>query len=77
MSNSIMGLIGAFVFIALSVHYRNNPDEYLAILRYDRESSNNTGLNPIDYGLMFITKEQEDNFLNGIDLTNKPWSKYL
>ena len=77
MNNSIMGLIGAFVFMALCSHYKNNPDEYLAIIKFDRDESmssaiQNTGLNPHEWS--YINGEK---FFDGIDLTVKPWAKYL
>jgi hypothetical protein len=72
-----MGVIGSFVFMALCGHYKNDQNEYLAIIKFDRNESmnsaiQNTGLNPHEW-----TYLNGDKFFDNIDLTVKPWAKYL
>ena len=69
MKNNIMSIIGSLVFISLSVRLINKPDEYLALIKYDRQYWNNSGLNPTEYGMIFTSKEQEQKFFDQIDLT--------
>lgn len=69
MTNGIMSIVGALVFIALSSHFRNQPDQYLAIMKHDRGVWNNSGINPTEYGIIFPTKEQEQKFFDQINFT--------
>lgn len=68
MKNNIMSIVGALVFMVLCSRYKNDPEVLLLIIKYDRQQWNNSGLNPIEYGLILQTKEQEDNFFNQLDL---------
>ena len=67
-TENIMGLIGKLVFVLLCVKYRNNPDEYLAIIKIDRLSLN-YGFDSISYTDAIKTKEQEQGFLNNFEDT--------
>ena len=68
MKNNIMGLVGCFVWMSLNNKFRDNPDVLVALLKLDRRYWNNSGLNPMEWGLCFKTKEQEENFSEQISL---------
>ena len=76
-----MSYVGLAVFAAISSRTRNNSDEYLAVMRMDRDITKrrqNVGFNCMEYGILFNTPNSEKNFLTGMEDTwkSKPWMKY-
>jgi hypothetical protein len=66
-SDPILGLVGKLIFIGLCSKYKNDLEEYLAIMKIDRLNANNIGINPHEYSLIFRTTKEQDNFVNNFD----------
>lgn len=85
-----MWLVGNAIFSILSARLKNNPDEYLGLIRMMRDPENNSksyrgycGLSCMEYSELFRgehgAKFKEQQFMDNCPniMVEKPWTQYM